>query len=62
MNSVENVTAVIDGKPISNTTERKFCDEIGVPLTVLSKNNLLQITFASNNPENHFWLSWSIVG
>ncbi|VDN53966.1 unnamed protein product [Dracunculus medinensis] len=61
MNSVENVTAVIDGKPISNTTERKFCDEIGVPLTVLSKNNLLQITFASNNPENHFWLSWSIV-
>ncbi|TKR76615.1 hypothetical protein L596_017729 [Steinernema carpocapsae] len=57
------VHAVIDGIRNDSTTLERFCDKSGEPISLLTKSNEVDISFVSrNDPENHFWLSWSTEG
>lgn len=42
---------------------RRFCNNIGKPVWILTKSEVVDIIFSSKTePENHFWLSWSNEG
>uniref|UniRef100_A0A914ZLL6 CUB domain-containing protein n=1 Tax=Parascaris univalens TaxID=6257 RepID=A0A914ZLL6_PARUN len=60
---IHAASVMVGSQHNDSTAIRRFCDRSGVPITILSENNFIDITFASRNePENHFWLSWSTVG
>jgi len=45
------------------TIPSTFCDNDKVPAKMLTNSNKFDISFqSSNQPENHFWLTWSTVG
>uniref|UniRef100_A0A914BUV6 Cubilin n=1 Tax=Acrobeloides nanus TaxID=290746 RepID=A0A914BUV6_9BILA len=40
-----------------------FCDNDKIPAKILTNSSKFEISFqSSNQPENHFWLTWSTVG
>ncbi|KAK0410740.1 hypothetical protein QR680_005299 [Steinernema hermaphroditum] len=60
---IATTSVVIDGHHNDSTSMERFCDKTGQPQTLLSKGAELDVSFVSrNDPENHFWLSWSTVG
>lgn len=49
----------------NNSNEKwiRFCDEILKPLEIETVSHIIDLKFQSKNePENHFWLSYSTIG
>ncbi|KAL3108031.1 hypothetical protein niasHT_018193 [Heterodera trifolii] len=42
---------------------RRYCSELWQPTELITKHNQIRVDFQSRNePENHFWLSWTTIG
>uniref|UniRef100_A0A914H2F9 Cubilin n=1 Tax=Globodera rostochiensis TaxID=31243 RepID=A0A914H2F9_GLORO len=42
---------------------RQYCSELWQPTEIISEHNQISVDFQSRNePENHFWLSWTTIG
>ncbi|CAG9535646.1 unnamed protein product [Cercopithifilaria johnstoni] len=62
-NQILESSVTIDNQQSHTKTMQRFCDHIGKPVWILTKNEVVDITFSSKTePENHFWLSWSNEG
>ncbi|VDK77902.1 unnamed protein product [Litomosoides sigmodontis] len=62
-NQILESSVTIGGQQNHTKTIQKFCDHVGQPVWILTKNEVVDIKFFSKTePENHFWLSWSNEG
>ncbi|KAH7671507.1 Calcium binding EGF domain containing protein, partial [Aphelenchoides avenae] len=60
---IKNIRAIEEDIAVENSTRTKFCSGLAQPTEIETTSNVLDITFQSRNqPENHFWLTWSTIG